>query len=66
VKDYAQFVNELRIRAGDVSRLAERCQDDVTVSVRLDDGRVLAPTCAGDDLKALGESLDDLRDLLSE
>ena len=57
-------LDQLRQAAGTVAELAARCQDDVAVSVRLPDGRVLAPTTATVDMMRLNRATDDLRALL--
>lgn len=48
----AEKLDEIRRGAEAVAWLAQRCQDDVSVSVRLADGRVLAPTGAVEDWQA--------------
>ena len=60
----ATRLEEIRRAAGAVSVLAERCQDDIIVSVRLPDGRVLAPTTAVQDMQRFLEAKEQLRALL--
>jgi len=60
----ATKLEEIRRGAEAVSLLAERCQDDVSVSLRLPDGRVLAPTTAVEDMARFQAARARLRDLL--
>ena len=62
----AAMLDEIRRAAGTVSVLAARCQDDVSVSMRLPDGRVLAPTTAVRDMERFRLARDQLRALLDE
>ncbi len=60
----AVLLDEIRRAAGTVSVLAEQCQDDIAVAVRLPDGRVLAPTTAPRHIRQFREARAELRALL--
>ena len=60
----AAMLDEIRMAAGTVSVLAARCQDDISVAVRLPDGRVLAPTTAVVNMERFRLARDQLRELL--
>jgi hypothetical protein len=60
----AERLEEIRRAAGTVSVLAERCQEDIAVAVRLPNGRVLAPTSAPGDMRRFRAATAELGALL--
>ncbi len=60
----AEKLDELRRLSGTVSVLAARCQEDIRVSRRLPDGRVLVPNTAAQDMARLRLAQDRLLDLI--